>query len=143
MRFMILVKANADSEAGVMPSSEGIAAMGRFNEELINAGILLAAEGLAASSQGAKVKFSKGGKSTVVDGPFAEAKELIAGFWIIQVKSLDEAVAWARKAPMPDGEELEVRRAHDPSDFAEDSVSEEHLRKEREWREANQKPLTN
>ncbi len=142
MRFMIIVKANAESEAGIMPPSEAIAAMGRFNEELINAGVLLAAEGLAASSQGAKVKF-KDGKSTVVDGPFAEAKELVAGFWIIQVKSLDEALAWARKAPMGDGAELEVRRAHDPSDFVEDSVSEEHLRKEREWREANQKPLTN
>jgi hypothetical protein len=142
MRYMIIVKANADSEAGVMPSSEAIAAMGRFNEELINAGVLLGAEGLAASSQGAKVQF-KGGKATVVDGPFAEAKEMIAGFWIIQVKSRDEAIAWARKAPMGDGEELEVRRAHDPSDFAEDSVSEEHLRKEREWRDANQKPISN
>jgi hypothetical protein len=139
---MIIVKANADTEAGVMPSSETIAAMGRYNEELISAGVLLAAEGLAASSKGAKIRF-KGGKSTVVDGPFTEAKELVAGFWIIQVKSREEAIAWARRAPMHDGEELELRQAHDPSDFAADTVSEEHLQKEQAWRDANQKPLTN
>jgi hypothetical protein len=103
---------------------------------------MLAGEGLQASSKGARITF-KGGKSTVVDGPFAEAKELIAGFWIIQVRSRDEALAWARRAPMQDGEELELRQAFDPSDFAPDTVSEEHLRKEREWRDANQKPLTN
>ena len=142
MRFMIIVKATPDSEAGVMPPSEAIAAMGRFNEELIGSGILLTAEGLQASSKGAKIKF-EGGKTTVVDGPFAEAKELIAGFWLIQVKSRDEALAWARKAPMQDGDELELRQVFDASDFAPDTVSEEHLEKEKAWREANQKPLTN
>jgi len=116
--------------------------MGRFNEELINAGIMLAGEGLQASSKGAKIKFH-GGKTTVADGPFAESKELIAGFWIIQVKSLEEALAWFRRAPMEEGDELEVRQVFDVADFPSDSVSEEHLRKEQEWRDANQKPITN
>ncbi len=142
MRFMIIVKANADSEAGVMPSPDAMVEMGKFNEELIKAGVMLGGEGLAASSQGAKVRF-QGGKTTVVDGPFAEAKELIAGFWLLDVKDKAEAVAWARKAPMGDGAELEVRRAHDVSDFTEDEVSTETLRKEREWRDANQKPMRN
>ena len=142
MRFMIIVKANADTEAGVMPSSEAIAAMGCYNEDLISSGILLAAEGLQGSSKGARIKF-QGGTSTVVDGPFAEAKELIAGFWIIQVKSRDEALAWARRAPMEDGDELELRQVFEAADFPAESVSEEHLAKEQAWREANQKPLTN
>ena len=140
MRFMIIVKANADSEAGVMPEAEAMDEMGRFNEALIGAGILLGAEGLAASSKGAKVRF-KGGKTTVVDGPFAEAKELIAGYWLVQVKSKDEAIAWARKAPMGDGAELEVRQVHEMSDFAD--ADPEMLRKEQDWRAANQKPMTN
>ena len=127
MRFMVIVKANADTEAGVMPPAEAIAAMGKYNEELIGAGILLGAEGLQASSKGAKIKYS-GGKTAVVDGPFAEAKEMIAGFWLLQVKSREEAIAWARRAPMQDGEELEVRQVFDAADFPADSVSEEHLR---------------
>ena len=140
MRFMVIVKANADTEAGVMPAAEAIAAMGKYNEELIGAGILLGAEGLQASSKGAKIKYT-GGQTTVIDGPFAEARELIAGFWLLQVKSRDEAIAWARRAPMQDGEELEVRQVFDASDFPPDSVTEEHLRKEQEWRNANQKPI--
>ena len=96
MRFMVIVKANADTEAGVMPAAEAIAAMGKYNEELIGAGILLGAEGLQASSKGAKIKYA-GGKTTVVDGPFAEAKEMIAGFWLLQVKSREEAIAWAAR----------------------------------------------
>jgi hypothetical protein len=140
MRYMIIVKANADTEAGVMPPPDVLAEMGRFNEELIKAGILLGAEGLAASREGAKVRF-QGGKSTVVDGPFAEAKELIAGFWLLEVKDKAAAVDWARKAPMGDGAELEIRRAHDASDFPQDPVSDELLRKEDEWRAANQKPM--
>lgn len=141
MRFMIIVKADADSEAGILPPSEAIAAMGRFNEELINAGVLLAAEGLRPSNEGARIKF-EGGKQTVKDGPFAETKELVGGFWIIDVKDRDEALAWVRKIPMRDGDEVEMRRVFEAYDFPVDSVSEEHLRKEQEWREQNQKPIT-
>lgn len=118
MRFMILVKANADSEAGVLPSEEMIAAMGRFNEELAKAGVLLAGEGLQASSKGARIRFS-GGKTTVIDGPFTEAKELIAGFWMLQVKSKEEAIEWIKRAPMDDGSgaEVEIRQVFEVDDF--------------------------
>jgi len=116
MRFMMLVKANEDSEAGVLPSNEVLAAMGAYNEELVKAGVLLAGEGLHASSKGARVKFS-GGKRTVTDGPFAETKELIAGFWLIQVKSKEEAIEWASRVPFAAGEELEVRQVFEAEDF--------------------------
>jgi hypothetical protein len=141
MRFMMIVKANEDSEAGVMPSPESIAAMGRYNEELIKAGILLGAEGLQSSAKGARVR-SEGGKLTVKDGPFSETKELIAGFWIIDVKDRDEALAWVRRIPFEDGQEIELRKVFEASDFPADSVSEEHLRKEQEWRAENQRPIT-
>jgi hypothetical protein len=144
MRFMMIVKANADSEAGVMPPSEELAAMGRYNEELIKAGVLLAAEGLHSSAKGARIS-KQGGRIRVVDGPFAETKELIAGFWLINVKSQDEALEWAKRIPfdeMGDGFEVELRKVHEASDFPADSLTEEHLRKEAEWREANQKPIT-
>src|SRR6476659_8346025 len=98
MRFMVLAKANKDSEAGVMPSREILAAMGKFNEELVKAGVLLAGEGLHPSSKGKRVKFS-GGKHTITDGPFTESKELIAGFWLWQVRSMDEAVEWLKRSP--------------------------------------------
>ena len=141
MRFMIMVKSTADSEAGVMPSTETIAAMSRFNEELINAGVMLAGEGLHPSSKGAKVKY-QGGRFTVTDGPFAETKELIAGFWIIDVKDKEEALAWVRKIPFEEGEEIEVRKVFETADFA-GIASEEDMRKEQEWRAAaNQKPIT-
>ena len=142
MRYMMIVKANADSEAGVMPSSEAIAAMGRYNEELIKAGVLLAAEGLQASSQGARIKF-EGNKQSVTDGPFSETKELVAGFWIIDVKNYDEALAWARRIPFANGEEVEIRKVFEAADFPADAVSEEHLAKEQAWRDANQRPITN
>src|SRR5262249_7975046 len=100
MRFMVIVKANKDTEAGVMPSEELLAAMGKYNEELAKAGVMLAGEGLHPSSKGARVKFS-GDKRTVIDGPFAEAKELIAGFWLIQVKSKEEAIEWVKRCPNP------------------------------------------
>src|SRR5690349_12775345 len=104
MRFMLIVKANADSEAGVMPSQQLLAEMGRYNEELVKAGVMLAGEGLHPSSRGARVYFS-GNKRNVVDGPFSETKELIAGFWLIQVKSLEEAIEWVKRCPNPmDGE---------------------------------------
>jgi hypothetical protein len=116
MRFMILVKANKDSEAGVLPSQEILTEMGKFNEELVKAGVLLAAEGLHSSSKGARVKFD-GGKRTVIDGPFAETKELIAGFWLWQVKSKEEAIAWLKRAPFDGGTEVEIRQVFEPDDF--------------------------
>ena len=120
MRFMMLIKANKESEAGVMPSTELFVEMGKYNEELVKAGVLLAADGLQASSKGARVRFS-GDKRTVVDGPFSETKELIAGFWMIQVKSKEEAIEWARRIPQPAGSEdseIEVRQVFDAADFA-------------------------
>jgi hypothetical protein len=117
MRFMMLVKANNDSEAGVMPSEQELAEMGQYNEELVKAGVLLAGEGLHPSGKGARVRFS-GGRPTVTDGPFTEAKELIAGFWIIQVKSKEEAVEWARRVPFQQGE-IELRQVFETEDFAQ------------------------
>jgi hypothetical protein len=113
---MILVKANKDSEAGVLPSREILTEMGKFNEELVKAGVMLAGEGLHPSSKGKRVRFS-GGKRTVIDGPFTETKELIAGFWLWQVKSLDEAVEWLKRAPFDGGTEVEIRPVFEPDDF--------------------------
>ncbi|MBN9306265.1 MAG: hypothetical protein BGO82_19430 [Devosia sp. 67-54] len=143
MRFMVIVKANADSEAGAMPTSAQLAAMGRYNEQLIDAGIMLAGEGLHPSSKGARIAFGEKGASTVKDGPFTEAKELVAGFWILQVKSLEDAIAWARRAPMEPGDELEIRQVFETADFDADPITEEHLRKEQEFRDRTQKPVTN
>ena len=119
MRFMVMVKATPNSEAGVLPSEELLAEMGKFNEELVKAGVLLAGEGLQPSSKGARVKFS-GGKRTVTDGPFTETKELIAGFWLIQVKSKEEAIEWVKRCPnpMPGTEsEIEIRQVFEAADF--------------------------
>lgn len=118
MRFMIIVKASKDSEAGVMPSQQLLAEMGRYNEELVKAGILLAADGLHPSSKGARVKLS-GAKRTVIDGPFAETKELIAGFWLWQVKSKEEAIEWVKRCPNPHNEEceIEIRQVFEAEDF--------------------------
>jgi hypothetical protein len=118
MRFMLMVKANEDTEAGVMPTEEELAAMGNFNEQLVQAGILLAGDGLHPSSRGARVHFS-GEERTVVDGPFAEAKELIAGYWIIEARSLDEAVEWVKRVPNPTGVEsqIEIRQVFEAADF--------------------------
>jgi len=113
---MVLVKANKDSEAGVLPDEKTLTAMGKFNEELAKAGVLLAAEGLQASSKGARVKFS-GAKRTVTDGPFTETKELIAGFWLWQVKSKQEAIEWLKRAPFEDGFEVEIRQVFEADDF--------------------------
>lgn len=120
MRFMVMVKANKSTEAGELPSEELLAAMGKYNEELAKAGVMLAGEGLWASSKGARVKFS-GAKRTAIDGPFAESKELIAGFWIFQVKSLAEAIEWVKRCPNPTGEEseIEIRQIFEASDFGE------------------------
>jgi hypothetical protein len=116
MRFMVIVPADKNSEAGVLPPKELFAAMGRYNEELRKAGVLLEADGLHPTSKGAKVKFS-GAKRTVIDGPFTEAKELIAGFWIIEVKSKAEAIEWVKRAPFDGGVEIEIRQVFEASDF--------------------------
>jgi len=134
MRFMVIVKANDDSEAGVMPSEELLTAMGKYNEELVKAGVLLAGEGLHPSSKGARVRFS-GKERTVIDGPFAESKELIAGFWLIQVKSLDEAIEWVKRVPGPmDGEgdaEIEIRQVFETEDFGAELTPEAREAEER------------
>jgi hypothetical protein len=121
MRFMILIKADKNSEAGVMPSQQLLTDMGKFNEELVKAGIMLAGEGLQPSSKGARVRFS-GSKRTVIDGPFAETKELVAGFWIWQVKSKEEAIEWVKRIPNPmpgSDTEVEIRQVFESDDFGE------------------------
>ena len=125
MRFMVMVKANKDSEAGVMPSPELMTAMGNYNEELVKAGVMLAGEGLQPSSKGVRIKFS-GNKRTVIDGPFAETKELVAGFWMFQVKSLEEAIEWVKRCPNPmEGDsEIEIRQVFEAEDFG-DALSPE------------------
>jgi len=121
MRFMIMIKANKDTEAGVMPSEQLLTEMGKFNEELVKAGVMLAGEGLQPSSKGARVKFS-GDRRAVIDGPFAETKELIAGFWLWQVKSKEEAIEWVKRCPNPlNGEsEIEIRQVFETSDFGDE-----------------------
>jgi hypothetical protein len=138
MRFMMLVKANKDSEAGVLPSKELVAAMGKFNEEMVKAGVLLAAEGLHPSSKGTRISFS-GGKRTVTDGPFPETKELIAGFWLIQVKSKAEAIEWASRVPFADDEVIEVRQVFEASDFPPEILPPEDAAREQAWREEQQR----
>jgi hypothetical protein len=140
MRVVVFVKANKDTEAGVMPSEQMLTEMGNYNEELVKAGIMLAGEGLHPSSKGARVKFS-GAKRSVVDGPFTETKELVAGFWIWQVRSMDEAIEWAKRCPNPTGEEsvLELRPVFEAEDFGAEftpelRAQEERLRAEMESR---------
>ena len=116
MRFMLLVKADKDSEAGILPSEKELADMGVYNDELVKAGVMLAGEGLQPSSKGARVKFS-GGKRTVVDGPFAESKELVAGFWLIEVKSKEEAIEWVKRVPFAGEAEIEIRQVFEAEDF--------------------------
>ena len=123
MRVMVIVKANKDSEAGVMPSEKMLTEMGKFNEELVKAGIMLAGEGLQASSKGRRVRFS-GGRKSVIDGPFSETKELIAGFWLWQVRSKEEALEWLRRAPFDDGAELELRQVFEADDFGAEFTPE-------------------
>ena len=139
MRFMIITKANEESEAGVMPSSELIAAMGKFNEDLIAAGVLLAGEGLQSSAKGKRVKLEDG-KFTVKDGPFAETKELVAGFWIIDVKDEAEALAWVKRIPYEEGDEYELRKVFEMSDFQSDMLTEDVLASEQAFRD-KQKPI--
>ncbi len=136
MRVMVIVKANKDSEAGVMPSREILTAMGKYNEELFKAGVMLAGDGLHPSSKGKRVKFS-GNQRMVIDGPFAETRELIAGFWIWKVKSMEDAVEWLKRAPFDAGVEIEIRPVFEAEDFGEEFTpelreQEERLRKESE-----------
>ena len=134
MRFMLLVKANEKSEAAALPSHELVEAMGKFNEEMANAGVMLAGEGLHPSSKGARLSFS-GGKSKVTEGPFPNPKELVSGFWMIQVKSRDEAIAWASRAPFEDGGVIEIRQVFEASDFASDVLSSEGAAREQALRD--------
>jgi len=127
---MVIVKANKDSEAGVLPGKEILTAMGKYNEELVKAGIMLAAEGLQASSKGKRVRFS-GNKRIVTDGPFAETKELVAGFWLWQAKSMDEAVDWLKRAPFDGGTEVEIRQLFEAEDFGDEFTPELREQEER------------
>ena len=131
MRVMVIVKANAESEAGQMPSQEVLAAMGNFNEQLVKAGVMLAGEGLHPTARGKRVRF-EGSKRTVIDGPFAETKELIAGFWLWQVKSLEEAVEWIKRAPFDGGAELELRPVFEAEDFGAEFTPELREQEERQ-----------
>ncbi|TLZ78973.1 MAG: YciI family protein [Methanobacteriota archaeon] len=135
MRFMVIVKANKDSEAGILPSTEILTAMGKFNEELVKAGVMLAGEGLHPSSKGVRVRFS-GGKHTVIDGPFAETKELIAGFWLWQVKSKQEAIEWLKRAPFGGGTEVEIRQVFEADDFGPQLTPELRAQGERQRAQA-------
>jgi hypothetical protein len=139
MRFMIIVKATADSEAGVMPKPDVFEEMGRFNGELIEAGVLLAADGLHPSTEGARVT-KTGGRLTVVDGPFSEAKELIAGFWIISAKDKEEALSWVKRIPLDDGETVELRRVFEAADFA-DMLPPEQIAREVAMRAENEQRM--
>ena len=130
MRVMVIVKASKESEAGILPDKEILNKMGKFNEELVKAGVMLAGEGLQASSKGKRVKFL-GDKRTVTDGPFTETKELIAGFWLWQVRSMDEAVEWLKRAPFDGGTEIEIRRVFEAEDFGENMTPEIKQRDER------------
>ena len=136
MRFMVLVKADKQSEAGAMPSREILEAMGKFNEKLIQAGVMLAGEGLHPSSKGVRVQFS-GGKKTVIDGPFAEAKELVAGFWIWRVNSREEAIEWLKKAPFEETE-VEIRQVFETEDFGQELTPEMRKQEERHRAQAEE-----
>lgn len=138
MRFMMLVKASKESEAGVLPGKELLAAMGRFNEEMATAGVLLSAEGLQASSKGARVTFS-GSKRTVTDGPFAPPNELLAGFWMIEVTSTADAISWASRVPFTSGEVVEIRRVSEASDFPPEVFPPEAAAREQELRDELQR----
>jgi len=130
MRVMVIVKANKESEAGVLPDTELLAKMGKYNEQLVKAGVMLAGDGLQPTSKGKRVKFS-GDKRTVIDGPFTETKELIAGYWLWQVRSIDEAVEWLKRAPFDGGVEIEIRPVYEATDFGENFTPELREREQR------------
>jgi hypothetical protein len=135
MRVIVMVKATKESEAGVLPNKEILAEMGRFNEQLVKAGVMLAGEGLHATAKGKRVRF-EGAKKTVIDGPFAETKELIAGFWLWQVKSMDEAVEWLKRAPFDGGAEVEIRQIFEAEDFGDEFTPELRAQEERQRKQA-------
>ena len=138
MRFMVIVKASRDSEAGVMPGTELLAAMGSFNEELVKAGMMEAGEGLHPTSRGARIKYS-GGQGTARNGPFALSGDLISGFWLINAKSLDDAIAWMKRAPLLDGDEIEIRQVFSAEDFGEAFTPELREHEERLRAQAGKK----
>ncbi|MGW4891840.1 YciI family protein [Kitasatospora sp. NPDC004240] len=140
MRYIMLVKATAESEAGVMPGKEVFAAMERYNDELLGAGVLLSAEGLLPSDQGFRVTFGENGATSVADGPFGGTQELLAGFWLIEVASPEEAREWARKVPFEPGDVLEVRRVGEVADFPEDVLPADSLLREQARRDAERRP---
>jgi hypothetical protein len=134
----MLVKASKESEAGALPTREQIETMGKYNQELIDAGVMLAGDGLHPSSKGARIKFS-GGKTTITDGPFPETKELLAGYWVIEAKSRDEAIEWAKRIPFTDGEEVELRQLFEVTDFPEDILPPEEAAREQAFRDKQTK----
>ena len=136
MRFMVIVKANKDSEAGILPDEKILTDMTKFNEQLVKAGVMLAGEGLQASSKGVRVKFGPSNQKTVIDGPFSETKELVAGFWLWQCKSLDEAIEWLKRAPFGGGAEIEIRQVFEADDFGANLTPETRAREERIARQA-------
>ena len=136
MRFMVIVKANEQSERGVLPEDEAaLAAMGKFNEELVKAGVMLAGEGLHPSAKGVRINFGAGGKRTVVDGPFSETKELVAGFWLLQTKTREECIEWIKRAPFEPGATIEIRQVHEAEDFAASDPTGELRAQEKRLRE--------
>ena len=139
MRVMVIVKANEDSEAGVLPRTDLLAKMGKFNEELVKAGVMLAGEGLHSSAKGARVRFSRGGL-TVTDGPFAETKELVAGFWLWRVKSIADAIEWLKRSPFEEGAELEIRPMYEVEDFGSNATPEIREHEQRLRKQAEKLP---
>ena len=142
MRCMVFVKANKDSEAGVLPSTELLANMGKFNEELVKAGVMLAGEGLQPSSKGKRITFT-GGKPTITEGPFAETKELVAGFWIWQVRNIEEAVEWLKRSPFGPGAEVEIRPVFEPEDFGANLTPELKEREDRLRKQIGERKSSN
>jgi hypothetical protein len=138
MRFMVIVKADKNSEAGIMPSTELLTAMGKFNEEMVKAGVMLAGEGLHPSSKGARIKYS-GKERTIANGPFSGTSDLVSGFWLIQTKSLDEAIDWMKRAPFDGGSEVEIRQVFDAEDFGEVLTPELHEQEQRLRAQAGKK----
>ena len=141
MRFMMIVKASKESEAGALPTKELVAAMGKFNEEMIKAGVMLSGEGLHPSSKGARVAYS-GQKRTVTDGPFSQTAELASGFWVINVKSKEEALDWAKRVPFTNGEVVEIRQIFEASDFPPEILPPDAAAREQAWRDAQQRKST-
>jgi hypothetical protein len=136
MRFMVIVKANKESESGALPDEKALAAMGKFNEELVKAGVMLAGEGLHPSSKGVRISFGQGGAKTVVDGPFAETKELVAGYWLLQTKSREECVEWIKRAPFAAGDTVEIRQVYEMEEFAASDPTGELRAQEQRLRNA-------